>query len=257
MNRINQLFQHKKSGIRSVYFTAGFPNLNDTIDILCTLEKAGIDLVEIGMPFSDPLADGPVIQQSSTVALKNGMTITLLFEQLKNIRQKVNIPLVLMGYMNPVLQYGVENFCKMAAACGIDGLILPDMPAEVYEQHYQELFQKHNLHHILLITPRTSDDRIRYIDQLSGRFLYAVSSSATTGNVQQNKEGQEVYFKRLSQLNLKNPVLIGFGISNKEQLEHACQYAAGAVIGTAFIKQLSNSDKELPLRVRDFVKSLD
>jgi tryptophan synthase alpha chain len=256
MNRIDELFRQKKSGILSVYFTAGFPHLNDTVTVISALEQAGVDLIEIGMPFSDPLADGPVIQQSSTAALKNGMNICILFEQLRHIRSKVNIPLVLMGYMNPVLQYGAEAFCRDAASCGIDGLILPDMPPEIYETQYRYLFEQHGLHNILLITPRTTDERIGYIDALSSGFIYAVASSATTGNSETDVAAQQAYFRRIAALNLRNPVMIGFGISNRNQFENACQYASGAVIGTAFIRKIADASTDIENKISEFVSGI-
>jgi tryptophan synthase alpha chain len=253
MNRIDELFQRKKSGVFSVYFTAGFPQLNDTVKIITGLERAGVDLIEVGMPFSDPLADGPVIQESSTIALRNGMGLDLLFEQLKNIRQKAKLPLVLMGYMNPVLQYGVENFCRNAAACGIDGLILPDMPPEIYATQYKQLFDQYGLHHILLITPRTDEERIHFIDSLSGGFLYAVSSSSTTGNKEADAAQQDAYFHKISAMKLKNPVMIGFGISSHHQFENACKFASGAIVGSAFIRKLSLETDPLQEIISDFV----
>lgn len=237
-NRINQLFQSKKDNILSVYFTAGYPNLDDTATIIQTLEKNGVDLIEIGMPFSDPVADGPVIQNSSTVALKNGMSIKKLFQQLTSIRQSVKIPLILMGYLNPVIQFGVEEFCKKCKEVGIDGLILPDLPLSVYEEEYQALFEQYGLHNVLLITPQTSEARIRQIDEASNGFIYMVSSSSTTGAKDKVSDFHQEYFERVNQLELKNPRLIGFGISNHETFANACKYASGAIIGSAFVKAL-------------------
>ncbi|MCW0481687.1 tryptophan synthase subunit alpha [Gaoshiqia sediminis] len=254
-NRINQLFQDKKENILSVYFTAGYPKLDDTVTIIENLVENGVDLIEIGMPFSDPVADGPVIQHSSLVALHNGMTIKKLFEQLKDIRDKVNIPLILMGYLNPVVQFGVENFCQKCAEVGIDGLILPDLPLNEYQEEYQPLFEKYNLHNILLITPQTSEMRLRQIDEASSGFIYMVSSSSTTGVKNNVSDFHQDYFERIRQMELKNPRLIGFGISNRETFENACKYAQGAIIGSAFVKAL---DGELTLeeKISNFVKSI-
>lgn len=254
-NRINQLFEKKQNNIFSVYFTAGYPDLNDTVPTIQLLEQNGADLIEIGMPFSDPVADGPVIQQSSTVALKNGMSIKKLFEQLENIRESVNIPLILMGYVNPVMQYGVEAFCQKCQEVGIDGLIIPDLPLTVYQEEYQALFEKYGLHNILLITPQTSDERIREIDNASSGFIYMVSSSSTTGIKNKASDFHVDYFERVNQLDLKNPRLIGFGISNRETFDNACKYAAGAIIGSAFVKAL---DQKLTLeeRISGFVKTV-
>ncbi len=240
-NRINQLFETKKENILSVYFTAGFPNLNDTVQITQELEKNGVDLIEIGMPFSDPTADGPTIQHTSEVALKNGMSIKLLFEQLKEIRKTVNIPLILMGYFNPVLQFGVEEFCKRCNEVGIDGTILPDLPLDEFEENYKEVFIKNNLHNILLITPQTSEKRIRQIDDASEGFIYMVSSSATTGAGKKVEDFHSDYFERVQQMNLKNPRLIGFGISDKATFDNACKYANGAIIGSAFVKSFDEN----------------
>jgi len=241
-NRINQLFETKKENILSVYFTAGFPKLNDTVEIIQQLEKDGVDLIEIGIPFSDPTADGPIIQKSSEAALKNGMSLNLLFEQLKTIRESVNIPLVLMGYFNPVLQFGVEKFCKKCAEIGIDGTILPDLPLNEFEQEYEHIFRKNNLHNILLITPQTSEKRIKQIDKASSGFIYMVSSASTTGTGKKVEDFQQDYFEKIQQMNLKNPCIIGFGISDKATFNNACKYARGAIIGSAFVKSISNND---------------
>ncbi|PTN08291.1 tryptophan synthase alpha chain [Mangrovibacterium marinum] len=254
-NRINQLFHDKKENILSVYFTAGYPQLDDTVTIIEQLVANGVDLIEIGMPFSDPVADGPVIQQSSLVALKNGMCIARLFEQLKGIREKVNIPLILMGYLNPVLQYGVEAFCQKCAEVGIDGLILPDLPLEEYHDSYREIFARHNLHNILLITPQTSEKRLHEIDEASHGFIYMVSSSSTTGVKSSVADFHLDYFERINQLKLQNPRLIGFGISNKETFDNACQYAQGAIIGSAFVKALGDNGS-LDEKISKFVNQL-
>jgi len=240
MSRIEQLFKRKNNHILNVYCTAGYPHLENTIEVMKALEENGADIIELGMPYSDPLADGPVIQHSSTVAIANGMTIETLFEQLKDFRKQVSVPAILMGYMNPILQYGIEKFCASAEAVGIDGIILPDLPMYEFETEYKELFQQHGLNFIFLITPETGEDRIRKIDNLSSGFIYAVSSSSTTGN---NKaiESQQVYFKKLYDMKLSNPVLVGFGIKDKQTFNAACEYTNGAIIGTAYIKALENS----------------
>ncbi|HAZ03316.1 MAG: tryptophan synthase subunit alpha [Bacteroidetes bacterium GWF2_42_66] len=254
-NRINQLFQEKDKNILSVYFTAGYPELNDTVTIIQELEKNGVNLIEIGMPFSDPVADGPVIQNSSLIALKNGMSVKKLFEQLQNIRKTVKIPLILMGYLNPVLQFGVENFCKKCQEVGIDGLIIPDLPLNEYLSEYKSLFEAHQLHNILLITPQTSDERILQIDAESSGFIYMVSSSSTTGMKQSVAKYQTEYFERVNRLGLKNPQLIGFGISNHETFQNTCKYAGGAIIGSAFVKALEG-ELTLNERISGFVKTI-
>jgi tryptophan synthase alpha chain len=237
-NRINKLFQEKKEQVLSVYFTAGYPNLEDTVPVIQELVKDGVDLIEIGMPFSDPVADGPVIQHSSLIALQNGMSIRKLFDQLKDIRKTVDIPLILMGYINPVLQYGVEAFCQKCNEIGIDGLIIPDLPLDVYETEFKSVFEANNLHNIFLITPQTSDERLHKIDEVSTGFIYMVSSNSTTGAKTSVSDFQKQYFERVNLMSLKNPRLIGFGISNAETFRNACQYASGAIIGSAFVKAL-------------------
>ena len=254
-NRINHLFEIKKENILSVYFTAGHPNLNDTVEIIQQLEKNGVDLIEIGMPFSDPTADGPTIQRSSETALKNGMNLKLLFEQLKDIRSTVKIPLILMGYINPVYQFGVEKFCEKCAETGIDGLILPDLPLDEFEAFYRPAFGKHNLHNILLITPQTSDQRIKQIDEASSGFIYMVSSASTTGSGKKVEDFQRGYFERIQSMNLNNPRVIGFGISDRATFENACKYASGAIIGSAFVKAI-DSEAEIQEAVSRFVKQI-
>ena len=240
MNKIISKLQEDKK-ILSIYFSAGFPALNDTVKIIQDLEKNGVDLIEIGLPFSDPLADGPTIQASSTSALENGMTTKLLFEQLENIRESVKIPLIIMGYFNPIYQFGVENFLQKCKETGIDGLIIPDLPANVYANEYKDLFEKYGILNIFLITPQTPDDRIRYIDSVSSGFIYMVSSAAVTGGSNDFGIVQEHYFKRINDLNLKNQQIVGFGINNKTTFEQATKYAKGAIIGSAFIKNLSEN----------------
>jgi tryptophan synthase alpha chain len=255
MNRINKLFQEKKGQILSVYFTAGYPNLEDTVPVIQELVKNGVDLIEIGMPFSDPVADGPVIQHSSLIALQNGMSIRKLFDQLKDIRETVKIPLILMGYINPVLQYGVEAFCQKCKEVGIDGLIIPDLPMDVYKEEFKTIFEVNNLHNIFLITPQTSDERLRVIDDISSGFIYMVSSNSTTGAKTSVSEFQKHYFERVNSLHLKNPRLIGFGISNAETFANACRYANGAIIGSAFVKALLGSGS-LNQKVSGFINSI-
>lgn len=256
MSRIRELFERKKQNVLNVYFTAGYPALNYTIPILEALRDAGADMVELGMPYSDPLADGPVIQSSSAIALTNGMTIPKLFDQLKDFRKEIHLPVLLMGYMNPILQYGFENFCRDAAEVGVDGLILPDLPVFEFEQVFAAVVRKYNLDFIFLVTPETEEMRIRKLDQQSSGFLYAVSSSSTTGN-NATLIDQEDYFSKLRSMRLKNPVMIGFGIKDKFSFTKACSFASGAIIGTAFIKILENASlKEIPFRVKDFINSL-
>ncbi|MFD2725531.1 tryptophan synthase subunit alpha [Hyunsoonleella rubra] len=252
MNRIaNKLKEDKK--LLSIYFTAGYPNLNDTVGIIQDLEKNGVDMIEIGLPFSDPLADGPTIQDSSTLALKNGMTSEVLFDQLKDIRKTVAIPLIIMGYFNPMFQYGVEAFCKKCQELGIDGLIIPDLPVDVYHEQYQAIFEKYGLINVFLITPQTSDERIRYIDSISNGFIYMVSSASTTGAKSGFGDEQTEYFERIAKMNLKNPQIIGFGISNNDTFTQATEHAKGAIIGSAFVKFLKKNGTSA---IKDFVHSI-
>jgi tryptophan synthase alpha chain len=238
MSRITELFKRKSQRVLNVYCTAGFPRLDSTVEVMKALQDGGADLIELGMPYSDPLADGPVIQASSTVALSNGMTIAELFRQLSKMRDRgITVPVLLMGYMNPVLQFGFEKFCAAAAAAGVDGLILPDLPIYEFETEYGPVIKKYDLDFVFLVTPETSESRIRQVDALSSGFLYAVSSSSTTGKNKDIGE-QEVYFARLKQMQLRNPVLVGFGIRDKATFDTACRYANGAIIGTAYIRAL-------------------
>ncbi|GAA4271059.1 tryptophan synthase subunit alpha [Aquimarina gracilis] len=252
MNRINQKLAEDKK-LLSIYFTAGYPSLHDTVKVIQDLEKSGVDMIEIGLPFSDPLADGPTIQESSTAALKNGITTKLLFEQLKDIRQSVEIPLIIMGYFNPMMQYGVEEFCAKCQEIGIDGLIIPDLPVAEYHEHYQETFEKYGLINVFLITPQTSDERIRFIDNVSNGFIYMVSSASTTGAKNTFGNEQQQYFERIASLGLKNPQIVGFGISNNETFTQATKTAKGAIIGSAFIKHLTNDGIG---NIEKFVKSI-
>ncbi|QLE01661.1 tryptophan synthase subunit alpha [Galbibacter sp. BG1] len=238
MNRINKKLQEDKK-LLSIYFTAGYPNLEDTVPIIEKLQESGVDMLEIGLPFSDPLADGPTIQESSTKALKNGMTTAKLFDQLKDIRKTVSIPLIIMGYFNPMMQYGVEAFCKKCAEIGIDGFIIPDLPVDVYHEEYQEIFEKYGLINVFLITPQTSEERIRFIDSVSNGFIYLVSSASVTGAKSNFGDIQNEYFKRVDALNLNAPQIVGFGISNAETFKSATKYGKGAIIGSAFIKMIT------------------
>ncbi|MNK62955.1 Tryptophan synthase alpha chain [compost metagenome] len=241
MSRIKELFQNKKN-ILSIYYTAGYPGLNDTVNIAEALEQAGADLLEIGFPYSDPVADGPTIQASSKQSLDQGMTLELLFEQLAALRKRVNIPVLLMGYVNPLLQFGVENFCKACVEVGVDGCIVPDLPMAEYEELYQTIFEENGLSNIFLVTPQTSPERIRKIDGLTNGFIYLISTSATTGQHLQVSEDTESYFSRITAMKLNNPTMIGFGINSKETFDKACQYANGAIIGSAFVKALDPND---------------
>lgn len=240
MSRIQELFKQKQKNILSLYCTAGFPHLDSTVEVMKSLQENGADMIELGMPYSDPLADGPVIQHSSTIALQNGMTIKKLLGQLKDFRKQVSVPVLLMGYMNPILQYEFEKFCSDAAAVGIDGLILPDLPEYEFENEYGVTIKKYGLDFVFLITPETSDERIKKLDELSTGFLYAVSSSSTTGK-DKNMDDVERFLQKLQDMKLKNPVLVGFGIKDKATFQTACQHTNGAIIGTAYIKALENS----------------
>jgi tryptophan synthase alpha chain len=252
MNRIEQKLQEDKK-ILSIYFSAGYPNLNDTVQIIQDLEKNGVDMIEIGLPFSDPLADGPTIQESSTMALHNGMTSQLLFDQLSTIRESVKIPLIVMGYFNPMLQFGIEAFCQKCAEIGIDGLVIPDLPVDVYAEKYKATFEKYGLINVFLITPQTSDDRIRFIDSVSSGFIYMVSSASVTGSQTGFGSTQADYFERIANMNLKNPQVVGFGINNAETFNQATQYAKGAIIGSAFIQDLTQKGTS---KISEFVKAI-
>lgn len=260
MTRIEELFKNKQHNILNVYCTAGYPGLNSTIEVMQALQHNGADLIELGMPYSDPLADGPVIQESGAKAIENGMTISKLFEQLKDMRSPDSplgvggIPVILMGYMNPVLQYGFENFCLKAAEVGIDGLILPDLPMYEYESEYGEIIKKYELNIIFLVTPETKEERLRKIDELSTGFLYAVSSSSTTGSNKDINDSQP-FFKKLNNMHLKNPVLVGFGIKDKQTFAAACEYTNGAIIGSAYIKALGNG-KDVNTATKEFLQTV-
>ena len=252
MNRINKTLNQDKK-LLSIYFTAGFPQLEDTVPILEQLQEAGVDMIELGLPFSDPLADGPTIQESSTQALRNGMTTDKLFTQLEGIRARIHVPLIVMGYFNPMMQYGIERFCRRCQEVGVDGLIVPDLPVDVYHEQYQSVFQQHGLMNMFLITPQTPDSRIRYIDEVSEGFIYMVSSAATTGAKSSFGDEQETYFKRIASMGLKSKLLVGFGISNSTTYQAAVAHSKGAIIGSAFIKHLKNHGSD---SVATFIKQI-
>jgi len=252
MNRIQSVLEQDRK-LLSIYFTAGFPNLNDTVSILTQLQDNGVDMIELGLPFSDPLADGPTIQESSTQALKNGMTTDILFEQLKDVRKHIHVPLIVMGYFNPMMQYGVERFCQKCQEVGIDGLIIPDLPVDVYHEQYQKLFQQYGLLNMFLITPQTPEERIRYIDSVSEGFIYMVSSAATTGAQSSFGDTQTEYFKRIGAMNLNAKLLVGFGISNATTYQAASANSKGAIIGSAFIKHLEANGAD---SVASFIKQI-
>ena len=254
MNRLNNLFNTQNSNLLSIYYTAGYPDLSSTIIIAGALEKAGADFLEIGFPYSDPVADGPTIQHSSERALENGMTLHVLFEQLADLRDQLNIPVLLMGYLNPILQFGFENFCRKAAEVGVDGIIVPDLPIYEYEKMYARYFKDNNLRSIFLVTPQTAESRIRKIDELSDSFIYLLSSSSITGGSLQISDDIENYYKRIKAMDLNNPAIIGFGISDQASFNKACEYARGAIVGSKFVKLLEVPGylKQIP----SFIKSI-
>lgn len=253
-NRLENTFRDKKN-ILNVYLTAGFPKLNDSVEVVQELANNGVDMVEIGMPFSDPLADGPTIQHSSEVAIQNGITLELIFQQVEKIRKTIQIPIVLMGYYNQMLQYGVEQFVKKATEVGVDGLIIPDLPLDIYQQEYKALFKQYDIKMSFLITPQTTDSRIELIAKESNAFLYVVSSYAITGGKSSLEDYQTEYFEKIKNMNLNTPKLIGFGISNRETFNRACQYAEGAIIGSAFIKTIGDSE-DLKETINQFITSI-
>lgn len=253
-NRINNLLNNKDN-LLTIFFTAGFPQLNDTMPILEQLQESGVDMIEIGIPFSDPVADGPVIQQSNLQAIENGMTVKLLFQQLQGMRETIKVPVVIMSSLNPILQYGMEAFCEQCERVGIDGLILPDLPVDVYKKEYKATFDKHGLHNILLVTPTTPESRIRAIDKDSTGFIYLVSSSSITGAKGQFSEGQLAYFKRIKSLNLSTPALIGFGISDSHTFTEVCQHSRGGIIGSAFVNAVKDEDN-LQTKIDGFIQHI-
>ena len=252
MNRIDKKLK-EEGKLLSIYFTAGFPNLNDTADIIIKLQESGVDMIEIGLPFSDPLADGPTIQDSSMSAINKGMNTDILFNQLKDIRNKVSIPLIIMGYFNPILQYGVEKFCKRCNEIGVDGLIIPDLPIDYYLENYKSIFEQNKLYNMFLIAPQTSDERIRKIDSISKGFIYMVSSSSITGSKNSFSSEQINYFERIEKMNLNTPRIIGFGVGNKETYNATVNYSKGAIIGSAFIKNLHENGID---SIDSFIKSI-
>ena len=254
-NRLTRLFREKKENLLNVYFTAGYPELDSTATVLKTLQSAGTDIVEIGMPYSDPMADGPTIQASNSIALKNGMSIRKLFAQLEQVKAEITLPIILMGYLNPVMQFGIEKFCAEAARVGVDGLIIPDLPLHDYEEIYKPLFDQHNLSIVFLVTPQTSIARISKIDALTDSFIYLVSSASTTGNTVGGDEKQLGYFERIKNMGLRNSKLIGFGISDRNSFDLACRYAEGAIIGSAFIKVIQNKEN-LEQNIQHFIQEI-
>ena len=253
MNLLQSLFSRKDKKLLSIFFTSGFPNLNDTATIVNELSEAGVDFIEVGLPYSDPLADGPTIQHSSSVALKNGMNLDVVFKQLLSIKDKNETPLVLMGYVNQIIKYGEEAFCEKVKECGIDTIIIPDLPMVEYESHYQLLFEKYGISNVFLITPNTSDERIRKIDRITNTFIYVVSSTSITGAKGELSQQQKAYFERIKSMNLKSKLIVGFGISDHQTFSTACNYANGAIIGSAFIKHL---DKNGVSKSKEFIKSV-
>ncbi len=239
MNRINQLFETGKKDLLSIYFCAGTPQLDGTAQVIRALEQHGVSMIEIGIPFSDPMADGPVIQNAATQALRNGMSLRLLFDQLKEIRQDVTIPLVLMGYLNPIMQFGFKNFCQNCAACGIDGVVIPDLPFHDYQIHYRPIAEQYDVKVIMLITPETSEERVQEIDTHTDGFIYMVSSAATTGAQKTFDKQKQDYFKKVNKMQLRNPRMVGFGISNQATFQAACEYARGGIIGSRFVALLN------------------
>ena len=255
MNRIDQLFHTHKDHVLSIYFCAGTPSLDGTAHVIRSLEQHGVQMIEIGIPFSDPMADGPVIQHAATQALRNGMTLRRLFAQLEHIRPMVQIPLVLMGYLNPIMQYGFENFCRKCRECGIDGVIIPDLPFKDYLNEFRPVADKYGIHVIMLITPETSEERIRQIDEHTNGFIYMVSSAAVTGAQKEFNAQKQAYFHRIEQMHLRNPRMIGFGISNKKTFEAAAAHAAGCIIGSKFVSLLEQ-EKDPDKAIRELMEML-
>jgi len=253
MNSIQELFQEKDKNLLSIYFTCGYPKLDDTTSVILALEESGVDFIEVGLPYSDPLADGPTIQESSHKALENGINLDVIFEQLKTIKGINKTPLVAMGYLNQLLKYGEDKFCEACVACGIDTVILPDLPMVEFENHYQQLFEKYGITNVFLITPHTSEDRIRKIDAYSKAFIYVVASASITGAKGEISNSQIEYFERIKGMNLKSKLVIGFGISDKATFDTACRYSNGAIVGSAFIKHIGDTGVE---KINDFIKTI-
>ena len=256
MNRINQLFNSNKKDLLSIYFCAGDPTLDGTADVIRTLEKHGVSMIEVGIPFSDPMADGIVIQNAATQALRNGMSLKVLFEQLRNIRRDVKIPLVLMGYLNPIMQFGFENFCRKCVECGIDGVIIPDLPFHDYQERYRIIAERYGIKVIMLITPETSEARVREIDAHTDGFIYLVSSAATTGAQKDFDTRKQAYFKKIEDMNLRNPRMVGFGISNKQTFDAACAHSSGAIIGSRFVTLLNEKEGDTEKAIRQLKEDL-
>lgn len=256
MNRINQLFQNNPKNLLSIYFCAGCPTLDGTADVIRTLERNGVNMIEIGIPFSDPMADGIVIQNAATRALRNGMSLRLLFSQLHGIRRDVRIPLILMGYLNPIMQFGFETFCQQCAECGIDGVIIPDLPFCDYEESYKAIALKHDIRVLMLITPETSEARVREIDAHTDGFIYMVSSAAITGAQKDFDARKQAYFKRIDGMNLRNPRMVGFGISNKPTFDAACTHSSGAIIGSRFVSLLNETDGDAERAIKQLIQQI-
>ncbi|WP_116105357.1 tryptophan synthase subunit alpha [Lewinella sp. IMCC34191] len=256
MNRLSRLFSEKDRDVLNIYFTAGYPALDSTVPIIRSLAEAGADLIEVGMPYSDPMADGETIQQSGMRALENGMTLRVLFEQLTEARRHTDVPLVMMGYYNQVMQYGPKRFVEAARAAGVDGLILPDLPAFEYQRDFKQLVEDAGLEVTFLVTPQTTDDRIRQIAESSSGFIYVVSSASITGGSSQISDKQRAYFDRIAALDLPNPKLIGFGISDAETFRTACEYFNGAIIGSAFIRALGKDEDRVEETTQSFVRGI-
>ena len=253
MNLIQELFQKKDKKLLSIYFTCGYPKLDDTTKVISALEESGVDFIEVGLPYSDPLADGPTIQESSQKALENGINLDIIFEQLKTIKGTNKTPLVAMGYLNQLLKYGEDKFCEACVACGIDTVILPDLPMVEFENHYQQLFEKYGITNVFLITPHTSEDRIRKIDSYSKAFIYVVASASITGAKGEISDSQIEYFERIKGMNLQSKLVIGFGISDKATFDTACTYSNGAIVGSAFIKHIGKSGVD---EIDNFIKPI-
>jgi tryptophan synthase alpha chain len=256
MNRLEQLFARKQQRILSIYFTAGYPQLNDTATIIDTLAISGVDMIEIGIPFSDPMADGTVIQASSEQALSNGMSLSLLFNQLNDIKHYPNVPLVMMGYLNPILQFGIDDFLNKARVSNIDGVIIPDLPPDVYEKEYKQAFKNAGIKMVFLITSQTSPERIKYVDEQTDGFIYMVTSAGTTGNKNNFNDTHTAYFQKIKNMSLRNPVIAGFGIKDSDGFKTTCNYVQGAIIGSAFINAITPISETLEQRIKNFIKNI-